>query len=412
MTTEDYNKLLGKLENEDERRIVQTLLETAFPEMIDYFQAKVTELRAGILSESIADMNRLEIAITIWEKDKLGVLDDGLFTVKTREKESSDIIKQGQYIFFPVFIEADDREIQKSMGKTYVGKLSWKNQELEVAVGLKKNASYEEIVAQLKKSFLLAGYKWTPLNSAYLDKFYYFVAEIPEELKNESDTAGWSLRVEDFDLDVRERIVPVWNVEHITITASDFPVIQENKLLYRYSFVVDRDAEYIPDHQMELDGEFVRQSDSLHVLTKENELSKFVFWKVVANEWERIRTAWPVLSNGTKRLVIGKHSDCPIVHSAHELEKLICQLSVSEYYKYNGYKVRPNDYFDSFEAAYDVVKAKEDEDLIVRPAKRDYLELEFENKGIAGYLSRNLVQFVVDIVQREFNEYRVIAALN
>lgn len=412
MTTEDYNKLLGKLENEDERRIVQTLLETAFPEMIDYFQAKVTELRTGILSESITDMNRLEIAITIWEKDKLDVLDDGLFTVKTREKESSDIIKQGQFIFFPVFLEADDREIQKNLGTSFTGKLSWNDQEMDVPVRLKKNASYEEIVASLKKSFIAAGIKWTPLNAAYLDKFYYFVAEVPEELKGESDVSRCSLQVDGFELRARERIVPVWNVEHVTITASDFPVIQENKLLYRYSFVVDRDAEYVPDHQMELDAEFVRQGDALHVLTKENELRKFVFWRIVSNTWEKVQHEWPAMSNGTKRLLIGKHSEYPVSHSPHELEKIICQLTASEYYKYTGYKVRPHDYLDGFEATYDIVKAREDEDLIVRPANRDYLELEFENKGFAPYLFRNIVQFAADIVQREFVEYRVIATIN
>lgn len=409
MTIEDYKNLLSRLKNEDERKLAKILMENTFPEMVDYFQGKVEELKEGMLAENVSNINRWEVAMTICDKNRLGALEEGLYPMKKSDLEKKESVKQGRYVFFPVYLEAADADIKERLTYGYSGKLTVENQEFEVPVHLEKNDSYLSIIENLKQSFLQSGIRWLPLNLAYLEKFYYFVAKLPEEATVQEDASEFSLAVSQFDLAVREGIIPVWNVEHVSIAASDFPVIQENKMLYQYEFRVESNVEYIPDHQKPIDGECVRRGNSLLVITQENERSKFAFWKITRRDWAEVGSDRLILTNGVKNILIGQRPDHAIVHSQYELERAIHQLSVSRHLKFLGFQVRPQDYYLHCESAYDVLTAREDGDVIPQCRQRDYLELSFENAGLDAYLFRNVVWFVADMIQTEFREFRVNA---
>lgn len=411
MTLDDLREIADRLENDDERRIVKVLLEKTFPEMHRFYQEKIDEIITNIKQECISDINQHEIAITICNVKERELISDKLFLMKMSDANGKSGIRQSEGVLFPVFIMADDKEIQEECIRTFHGTITKNEKEFGTTFHLQKDDSYKEIAGALKKAFVRSGFRWTPLNAAYLEKFYFFVADLPEELKENEGEEPYSYKLSDFRLPIAEQIVPVWNVERVTVQSNDFPMIQENKIRYRYDFQVKKGEELIPDFTREQHGEYTRYEEHLTYYAENNDQKRFSFWKVIRADWEKIEGENSILTNGKKRALIGTVSTQQIVHSPFELARTVQALTASQRIQYINYRVRAFDYYDHCEEAYDLVRASQEDGLIEQVSRKDYLELEFVNGGEPQYLYRNVIQYIVDMVQMEFREYQVIAGI-
>ena len=411
MTLDDLQEISDRLKNDDERRIVRVLLEKTFPEMHRFYQEKLDEIITNIRQESIPDLNQHEIAITVCSVTELDLISDKLFPMKRSDTDEKREIRQSEEVLFPVFIMADDKEIQEEYSRIFHGTIIDKEEEYSTTFHLQKDDSYKEIAGALKKAFVRGGFRWTPLNSGYLEKFYYIVADLPEEWKEKEEEDHYSYKLSDFPLPIAEQIVPIWNVERVTIQSNDFPTIQENRIRYRYDFRVEKDAELIPDFTREQQGEFTRYEDHLTYYAENNDQKRFSFWKITRADWEKFKGERSIFTNGKKRALIGAISTGQIVHSPFELARTIQALTASQRIQYINYRVRAFDYYDHCQEVFDLVRASKEDGLLEQISRKDYLELEFENKGEPPYLYRNVIQYIVNMVQMEFREYQVIAGI-
>lgn len=407
MTLDELRVLTDRLQNDEEKRLIKLLMEKTFPEMVSYFEGKVEELKQELLAEKRFEINEQEIVIGICEKNQIGVMPEGLYPMRWKDLEQGVTISEEGTLLFPVFVKADEKDIAANCGKQFKGIVFSAGKQYEVAVGLKKDNSYHEIVKALRESFSLSGYSWRPLNDAFLEKFCYFVVQMPnnEDIPLDDDI---TLEVTDFKLDVYEKTIPVWNIAHVTMQATDFPVIQVDKLKYRYEFHAEEWEELIPDHRTEMLGEFVRRGESFIGTLDGNDRKEFPFWKLYKYDWDEY-VGERLLSNGLRRSTVVLNSAGNRVHSPFELDRIVWQLSVSRLLNFRGYKVRPSDYYAHCSEAFDLVEPRKNDYLIEQDENRACLEISFENLGVPQYLFRNVIRFVAEVVQMEFREYQVVA---
>lgn len=405
MTEDELREKINQILSEEQRVVANILLDNTIPQMQLYYQNKIDELRKQLLNEKIENLNRYEIAITVCEREKVSLLEEYFYVMDMADVKNGAAIELGN-LKIPVWIAEDDKCMNQYMANGIRGYIHTNVGDIAVEFKVIRNTSYLDVLERCKKSFALNGLSCKNVNDAYLHKYYYLEANI-SDLDTEMEIQGYTLECEELVDKIHDNMIPLWNVRYLTMQANDFPVMQEDKIWYRYDFVLTDNVEMIIDMPEYTKGYCIRYADTLSFFTDNNDNRQFSFWEIRSNDYKTIRSDYLILTNGVSDNMWSTLGHSEIVHSVWEVNRKIKALVISDSISYQGCQVQ-----DSYAEGLDYVFAKEPNSVLSMSNKRNYLELMIENIKIPNYIYRNVIQYIVDSTQLAFREYIVICRID
>lgn len=405
MTREELKQKINTIlsdSDSNDRKVANILIEHTLPQMQNYYENKIEELKQQLLDEKIQAINKYEIAITICEREKISLFDDVLFPVDADDIPDREYFITEDSIYFPVFLASDEQKTAQYEAEGIRGMVHTQDGDYATEFKLVRNNTYLDILQQCREAFAGNGVFWKEVNDAYLHKFFYLETEM-NIIQDDTKIVGYSVDDQELNQKLDKKIMPLWNVRHITLVANDFPVMQENSINYRYDFQIPDNIEMLIDNKECKDGYLVRYKDRVSFFTDDNSKQSLLVWQICAADFQKINSDYIIFTNGVKREMWSSMEHSKIVHSAFELERCINTLSISEKITYEGYKV-----LQDYDSASDCVVAGEQSNALPVQSRRSYLELIIHNAGLPQYLYRDTIQYIVNTVQSEFREYTVI----
>ena len=405
MTEKELREKINQIVSDEQRVVANILLDNTIPQMHKYYQNQIDALRKQLLDERIENLSRFEIAITVCEREKISRLEDYLFLMDM-EDVSDKAVVEANILKLPVWIAEDDISMKQYLLYGIEGHIHTSGGDVAVRFRVQKNTAYLDIMNRCRQSFALNGLNWRNVNEAYLHKFYILEADL---LLADADTEiyGYTFECEALEGKIHDNIVPLWNIRHITMQANDFPIMQEDKICYRYDFTLQENTELVVDMADDIRGYCARYAKTLSFITDNNDNRQFTFWEIKHIDFKSVNSEYMILTNGLSHHMWSTMRNSEIVHSAWEVARSVIGLSISGNIEYQGGQVLAD-----YDKADDFVVAEEPFQALSISDTRDYLELRIRNKDIPKYLYRNVIQYIVDTIQREFREYKVICRMD
>lgn len=398
------NHLLDKINSmssDSDRAIAKLLLADTLPKMQEYINLQVRSIRQQLLQEQIGPQNRYEIAVTVCERGKRSVLPQGLFPMVSGD--DADIVYKYDEtnIYFPVMICETDMVIAQYIKNGFTGGIVTEQGSIPVTFQIVKNEEYLSVVEELRKSFARNGIPWKNLHKAYLNKFYYLTLKIKDF---PADIAVEKYYIDDEEIagNVLANIIPMWNVQLISLQSNDFPVMQEDKIRYRYDFILKQDSEMISAETDET-GYSIRYPDKLSYFAMDNEKTEIHFWKLHRAVWEQVEYEYPIFNNGFVWNMSSSLERTGVIHSPFELERRIYAMPVSKGFVYEGCRI-----LQTLQEGKHYLLAEDESNGWGGVPNRSFLEMDFRNKGIPEYLYLDSIQFVIDSLQQELREFQIV----
>lgn len=405
MTREEMKQKIDSFVSDSDRKVANILLEHTLPQMQSYCERKIEELKQQLLDEKMQEINKYEIAITVCEREKIDLYEDMLFAMNVSDVTGREYFMEEDSLCIPVWIAADDKEILQYKADRIRGTIHTTSGEFAVEFKLVKNTTYLDVLQQCREAFAGNGLCWKEVNEAYLQKFFYLETSI-RNIQTDTEIIGYSVKNQELNQRLHRNMIPLWNVRYITLPANDFPVIQEDRIHYRYDFLIPEKIEMLLDKAECRDGYGVRYQDRYSLYTGDNSKKQFIVWQIYANDFSKLHSEYAILTNGVKREMWSSQGQSRIVHSDFELSRCINTLAVSEKIVYKGYQVLQN-----YDKTFDYVVAREQSNELPMQKERSCLELIIHNAGLPQYLYRDTIQYVVNTIQSEFREYTVICKM-
>lgn len=405
MTEKELREKINQIVSDEQRAVANILLDNTIPQMHKYYQDKIDELKKQLLDEKVENLNQFEIAITVSERERVSLLEEYLYLMDIEDVERKTRVEEN-LLKIPVWIAEDDVTVKQYLMSGIKGYVHTKDGEFPVNFRLRKDTNYLEILQHCKQAFARNGLTWRTVNSAYLHKFYILEADLLSEVAA-SETLGYTFECEELEGKIHDNIVPMWNVRHITMQANDFPIMQADKICYRYDFLLQENTELVLDMTDDVRGYCARYANTLSFITDDNENRQFSFWEIKAHDFKSVSCEYMILTNGVSRYMWSTMQHSQIVHSAWEVARSVMGLSISEWIEYQGGQV-----LTDYDREDNYVVAEEPFQALRLSDHRDYLELKIINKSIPRYIYRNVIQYIVDSLQCEFREYKVICRVD
>lgn len=405
MTEKELREKINQIVSDEQRAVANTLMDNTIPQMQKYYQNKIDELKKQLLDERVENLNRFEIAITVCERKKISLLEEYLFLMD-REDITGRTAWEENTLKIPVWIAEDDADMKQYLLKGIKGSVHTEDGEFVVNFRVQKDTTYFDIMNRCRMAFARNGMNWRTVNTAYLHKFYILEADL--SIANiETEILGYTFDCEALENKIRDDIVPLWNIRHITIQANDFPIMQADRICYRYDFAMQGDTELIIDMTDDFRGYCTRYANTLSFITDNNDNRQFAFWEIKVFDFKAVYSEYMILTNGLSNYMWSTMRHAQIVHSAWEVARSVIGLSITEHIEYHGGQV-----LTDYDKEDDFVVAEAPFNALRLSNTRDYLELKIRNKDIPPYIFRNVIQYIVDSIQCEFREYIVICRID
>lgn len=398
MTEDELKHKLDAILSDKEKKVAHILIEHTLPQMHNYYEQKIQELRKRLLDEKISEINRYVIAITVCDRNRSDLFEGILFPMDMGDLEEPEYAVNSDVLRVPVWISADKEIIRQYQESGVDAAVYVRDFEYAVKFRVTPNHKYLNILAQCRRAFTGNGIYWGEVNDTYLQQFYY----LETDLKG-MEITGYSLNDPATDENIHRNIIPLWNLKHMSVAAKDFPVMQEDRVCYQYDFTLTDNVELLMDEEESRDGYFVQYPDKISYITQNNNRQYFKMWQIYHRDYEGIDKEYMILTNSRKKQMWSSMEQSHTVHSAFELARCIQSLDMEGRVEYDGYDIRTR-----YDTDKDYITARLQENAILQCSTGDYLEIKVHNISMPAYLYRGTIQYIVNVVQCEFREYCVI----
>ena len=167
-----------------------------------------------------------------------------------------------------------------------------------------------------------AAAKFKEVNEAYLHKFYYLKVSLDSACED-VEFIGYSVDNKALEEKICRNRIPLWNIRNMTLSANDFPVMQEDHVYYRYDFRLPEKVEMLFDKTDCETGYGIRYQDRYSFFSRDNKKRQFHVWQIHANDFSKTDSQYDVLTNGVKKALWSNQEYCRMVHSDFELTRFL-----------------------------------------------------------------------------------------
>lgn len=402
----------------DERVAFKDMMEGVFLSLYEKNKEMYQALEKRVMDDLAYDINRYRICTGLVEKEYLDVSHHMLTAVCGEDLHPAvhsvaelreEIEKNGEVCLSTVFLKGDALEIQELLKKdsAYPGILK-ADKEYPVSVWLQPCARYLKKMERLYHLFLKNGLPWQTLNAPYLFKMMDLVIrELPKEIPDSEMAAGLGVDFGEYAPMFRYDMVPLWNVWHLTLESTGFPIPCGDHEDFEYIMSIREYGEqnvYLMEDKAGIRS--VRKNDSRLLVTGQlgNKRKWDVYMIKGGGDYRIDKYTYPIMENirkdGFAERFQKKHGQR--VKTKGELERFIRGFGLDGYIEYQGCQLADKN--EGLEETYSMNFFIHDE---IREQKgRRVLILLFKATENETWLVHDMASFIVSEVQELYPEYR------
>lgn len=432
-----YDEICGKVnkvKSLEDKTILKELIREVLMQSGEYHRSLMDQLKKELYDEVEIPYSNYNIMTAICHQNEFDPANGTFYSMKPElKKENSTHYKnmgelkkalnnQGRVLLGEVFLEADYLILKRLLESKHIfhGRLITRENQYRIRGELIPNTRYIKLLSELMEYYVRNHVEVRTINSPYLYKFFdvylcHMESMITTSAAKKEDVQNAQSIIEiKYDLGEYERyrkdhMVPLWNVEFLTMSSSLFPVPQENSVYYRSDILLDPQEKgndgYLIGLEKGFDGYVSHYSDKISVFSKDSTLKS---WPVIrihqGKEKLPIHFTYPIMTNRIKQEFIHRYAEFygRNIRTEAELRRKLLSYEVSDAVTYLYCEIA--DEIDR-EETYPLF----DYGIHERKGKK-FMVLHFV-RNCDEFIARDIMSFLVSEISSYFQEYHVVGKL-
>ena len=418
-------KTLDGMKSITEKDMLRDVMENIFLPLYDHVDSELNRIERRVKEQLPLVISEYTVWTTLLERENahggspylFPVLDEDLYKPSIELSGLNDRLRDGQEIRLDtVFIQADYLECKEieDNREIYDGTLKSDGEHYRIGVRLKQSKRYTAAVENLYRLFIANGIPWQTINAPYMFKMFDVIL-VRIDIDGEENTGSTSDYIADFGRHsekVKPGLVPVWNVQKLTMKSEDIPLATINKVNYEYTFDLSEEGTehgYLADYQNTEIASVRRESDTMIVTTPTLKGVSWNMYKVMKRKhYETDSFQYELMNNGLDDSFAARmiaHYGTMVKTNA-ELQRLLEGYDVAKYIRFESYQVIHSEVTGE---TYEVNSFLNDEIRDVAISKT--LLLKFKPMKQGSYILRDMMSFLTSQVQLVYPEFRCVGVL-
>lgn len=404
---ENYiQKRLKEIDNLDERKYAKELLLEGLANIFKWTEAKYAALEQRIQRELDMPGERFCTFMTIVERKDYDPINPFWFPICGEDIKSSSTLQT-------IYLMAGEdglKEFSKLETVNGVDEASGRT----IRFQIRKTERYEEAVKRLYQLFAGNHIPWQSVHMGHLERFFDLIPQ-------EDISPGAKVRMEwgAWEAQVKEELLPLWNVQQTKVEVQEFRTPSIDQVLYEHVF-------YLPEKRASEDGYLIEaEEDILSIRYEENKVLIKTKQESLQNAASyRLHQGEPVISYGYQYPVLSNlkknnlavrylHQTGNFLQTPLELHKKIMEMAGGLEIELLGYEISGRD--EKIIISGKILNG--DMNGFIRTQvfpddKRNILFLRIHrNAQQENYLFESQIRYILSQLQMEFMEYRCMGVL-
>lgn len=248
---------------------------------------------------------------------------------------------------------------------------------------------------------------WQTINAPYLYKIAdVVITELPDGIAQDDSVKRIEINFEKFNQVICHDLIPIWNIQKLTLNSVGFPVPCEDHKNFEHSISIDEYGTqhvYLAEDNLEIQS-ISQREERLMIISEVSVAQKWDIYMIRNSEDSKIdRYTYPIMQNGRAENFSEKFQRRwnQSIKTRAELARFIKGFGLEWYVTYQDCKII--DQFDMKVETYSMNPFIEDEVRDTRAQKK--LLLQFRAGEGDSWLQRDVASFLVTEVQRIYPEY-------
>lgn len=405
---EEYvEKRLTEVENINQRKDRRALVKNIMLPFCQHVEKKYQQLVKQLRDQGKQTVKNYNIAVTIAKRQDIDLTEDSMTPMRMEDMKQPYIkIKEiyaaatngREYYLYTVFMESSYKQLAdwQNIGRRFSGVIETEYGTYPAVFEMRLCTRYRKMVDELYPVFLRNGIPWTTVNMSYLFKMFdvFLVScELPEE-----DIVQVSVDFEELACDIKEDMVPMWNLHTLVMHDCGYPELCFDRISYRHTIFQHR---LKPERKYLVCNENVtvwntawQEGDFTITCDKDGEMS----WKLLefCPVRQRKKYSYPSMQNRNT----GKPVDC--IRTYGEIAHFVKELGYEDILAFVDARLEQEDVAEwkqYYEAEIHL------QDAFRQQHCGQNLLLEFEAVDKDYFLNYDILSYLVSRVQWELPEY-------
>lgn len=409
------NQRMLEIEDLKERKVYKELTDKILIDLFEYQTKSYENLYKKVADELIADKVPCGIEIGLTYLSKFDASDQYLFPMDMRDTEdipvtTEEILSEESLWSEIVYFNGTYFQLQSYLenNKRLTGKIFTDAGEFSVFFHLSLEKKYMELLKNLRKVFAANGKPWNTVCTAHLERMLH-IRLVPEfELPV---MGSFEKIVVDYNSDcILQKVLPLWNISHITQTTSSYPTPALDKINYEHEIFahrLEKNCNYLAENpEVQISSIYFRNGDL--IITSRTPTP--ITWNLIKiAEKSRGLYEFEVFSNyyNTEFTDILKYYHRSHVKTKQELKRFLQCLPYGKEMVLQQMELVEEsvEYFVNYDMDSFIL------DEIRHHGSQKIMVLQFHSKRTYPQFDVDLLSFLVSEVQGLFPEYRCVGKL-
>jgi hypothetical protein len=413
-------KRLLEIDNLESRRVFKSVVEGLFLELYDEIEAEYKGLEQRVFAEVAMPVEGPAIITNIIDRRLYDVTDDFLLPMQPEDLRPTRVDAEAlltslkdrkPFFLYTVFLQADHLEVCRfdHPERKFRGVIKTRNNEYTARFHVRRNLEYRRKIEDLYRIFELNYLPWRSICAPYLYKLFDVYID---EIENGNDRESIEEAVVDFEEyapAVRYNQVPLWNLDTATMRTSTYPEPCVDKINYEHRIFrqeLKESARYLvtnPDVRVAN----IRWINGGLLITCPQE--ETLTWKMYQCNPQG-KQAYPNRPMSNAKLA--SFADTLMgafrqpVKTKLELSRLIQACGFDSDLTFTGVELVANFPDKETYMVDDFIR-----DELRTGSWETAMRLDFQPTDYDFYLNRDIMSFLVSVVQRRFPEYECCGRL-
>jgi hypothetical protein len=412
---------LNKIEDLKQRKLLKNIITGVFVNLQDYQENMYERIKKQVFDEVTDTEEKYNIYITLCEKEKFDPVNECFYPIIKDDLEdemydmkqiAKRLIAKENIKLFTIFMKCDYEEIKNIVMKkeTYKGEIITDKGKHEIEIKLEQNKNYIHEIEKLYNIFQKNGITWATVNNPYANKFFDVVLINSEEMQANENVLSISFDLKEHEQYKQMDIVPLWNIEKISIRSGGFPVPAQDKINLEHIVALKNLGEqngFLVDDSEDIVKYVIHLEESLNIVASEDRKSAWNLLKIIQPEHNRVLDEifeCQVFSNKQKDNFINKYKKKHevIIRTKGEINQIVNSFEVATDFQLKDIEIK--DQIGEMQNTYDMNSFIVDE--IRMGIEKKIMLLKFEVKKSHDFINYDLISFLTSEVQMYFPEYK------
>ncbi|MBD8498804.1 normocyte-binding protein [Paenibacillus arenosi] len=412
---------LSRMEDLEQRKMLKQIVSGALLNLMEYQEEMNRQLEERVFNEMEDWGDKYDIYVSLAAREDVDPIHEYLHPMVAADMDKQicnmtellTALNRGEDAYLlTLFLECDFVLLKSLLQqeRTFTGTIVTARGSHTVGVQLKQNATYMQEIERLYRIFQVNNVPWRTVNHPYAYKFFdvYLVTYEEGMFREGEEIFEISVHLEEYEVYKRLNLVPLWNIERLTMRTVGFPVPAKDRVSYEH--VMNLHATGV-GHGYLIDGDEAdirytkRGYEDLIIVTPQ---SKSMLWNVLKIiQPVTSKLGHPMYDRQSNKRVSSfidrfARRQAIVVRAKAEIVRLIQTFEVSKGLELEEITIMERS--DEREQTYNMNPFISDHVRVERDKK--IMRMKFRLHHTNNFTTSDVLSFIVSEVQMYFPEYK------